>query len=463
MEIGIFDVHLFHAEITYCQPKIDLVDNVLRVESRCIDEKGSGVFIQRITTDTGRIASGFNNLADMVMQVFNYLGVLIAMFLVHPLIALFVLLNMGFQCLMELRRTKCLYADDRIFRSANERFSGLVGEMVRGHKDVKLLNSEMQFSAELDKRIREANDKRLSMQARSWRAKLFRWELGDVGTFVLLSLMVLLITRGQMTASMALVIFNYYTEIGPNAVKVIGTFMDSIADFNISNERVYALLNSPEFPKERFGTTELTEPRGEIAFDHVTFAYNTEEGQTVLNDMSFTIRPGEMIGLVGKSGSGKSTAFSLISRLYEANGGRILLDGIDIRELTRDSIRRNMSIVTQYPYFFRMSVRENLKIVKADLTDAEMERVCQLSCIDEDIRNMPDGYDTLIGEGGVNLSGGQRQRLAIARCMLQDSRIILLDEATSALDNATQAKIRQAIESVRESISAKVNNSSKPL
>ena len=110
-----------------------------------------------------------------------------------------------------------------------------------------------------------------------------------------------------------------------------------------------------------------------------------------------------------------------------------------------------MSIVTQYPYFFRMSVRENLKIVKADLTDAEMERVCQLSCIDEDIRNMPDGYDTLIGEGGVNLSGGQRQRLAIARCMLQDSRIILLDEATSALDNATQAKIRQAIENVRES------------
>lgn len=429
----------------------DLVDNVLRVESRCIDEKGSGLFIQRITTDTERIASGFNSLADMVMQMLNYLGVLIAMFLIHPLIALFVLFLLVVQCLMELLRTKRLYKDDRIFRSANERFSGLVGEMVRGHKDVKLLSSEEQFSAELDERIREANFKRLSMQARSWRAKLLRWELGEIGTFALLVLMVWLITKDVMTASLALVIFNYYTEIGPNAVKVIGAFMDSVADFNISNERVHALLTSPEFPKERFGKTELKEPRGEITFDHVSFAYNTEEGQNVLNDMCFTIRPGEMIGLVGKSGSGKSTTFSLISRLYEASGGRVLLDGIDIRELTRDSIRRNMTVVTQYPYFFRMSVRDNLKIVKADMTDEEMERVCRLSCMDEDIRNMPDGYDTLIGEGGVNLSGGQRQRLAIARCMLQDSRILLLDEATSALDNATQAKIQQAIDNMRKS------------
>ena len=142
--------------------------------------------------------------------------------------------------------------------------------------------------------------------------------------------------------------------------------------------------------------------------------------------------------------------FNLITKLYEAQGGRVLLDGEDIRELTRDSIRDTMTVVSQNPYIFRMSVRDNLKIVKPDLTDEEMREVCRLACIEEDILLMPDGYDTVVGEGGVNMSGGQRQRLAIARSMLRNSRIILFDEATSALDNLTQAKIQQAIENMRE-------------
>lgn len=427
----------------------DLVANVLQIESQCLDEKGSGLFIQRITGDTGRIASGFNNIADMITQVLNYFGVLCAMFLVNPSIAILVVLIMGSQCVMELWRTKRLYRDDRIFRTANERFSGLVGEMVRGAKDVRLLNSEGRFSEELNGRIEEANSKRLTMQNRSWYAKLFRWEFGEVGTFALIALLTWLISRNLILPSIALVFYNYYAELGPNAVKIIGNFMDSIADFNISNERVHALLNSPEFPKERFGSTELASPRGEIQFDHVSFSYDPDGNRKVLNDLCFTIHAGEMVGLVGKSGCGKTTTFNLISKLYEATGGRVMLDGIDIRELTRESIRNNMSVITQNPYIFRMSIRDNLKIVKEDMTDEEMEQVCRMACIDEDIRSMPNGYDTLIGEGGVNLSGGQRQRLSIARCMLRDSRIILMDEATSALDNATQAKIQQAIDNMR--------------
>ena len=153
----------------------------------------------------------------------------------------------------------------------------------------------------------------------------------------------------------------------------------------------------------------------------------------MLNDLCFKVKSGEMVGLVGKSGCGKSTAFNLIPKLYVPTSGRVLIDGIDINELTNDSIRNNVTIVPQNPYIFRMSVRDNLKIVKDGITDEEMERVCRLACIDEDIKAMPDGYDTLIGEGGVKLSGGQRQRLAIARSMLKDSRIILFDEATSAM------------------------------
>ena len=428
----------------------DLVSNVLRIESQCVDAKGSGLFIQRITGDTGRIASGLNNIADMVTQVLNYFGVLCAMFMVNPFIALLVILIMGVQCAMELWRTRRLYADDRIFRSANERFYGLVSEMVRGAKDVKLLDSETRFTDTLNDRIEEANEKRLFMQKRSWNAKLLRWEFGEFGSFALIALLAYLISKKLILPSVALIFYNYYAELGPNAVKVIGSFMDSIADFNISNERVHALLNSPEFPKERFGSVDLASPRGEITFEHVDFAYDPVDGKKVLDDLSFTIRPGEMVGLVGRSGCGKTTTFNLISKLYEATGGRVLLDGINIKDLTHDSIRNSMTVVTQNPYIFRMSVKENLKVVKEDMTDEEMEEVCRLACIDEDIRTMPNGYDTLIGEGGVNLSGGQRQRLAIARSMLRDSRIILFDEATSALDNVTQARIQRAIDNMRQ-------------
>ena len=384
----------------------DLVQNVLQIESQCLDEKGSGLFIQRVTSDTGRIASGFNAVADMVSQVLNYFGVLCAMFMVNPMIALFVVVIMGAQCAMELWRTKRLSADDRIFRSANERFSGLVSEMVRGAKDVKLLNSGPSFIDAVNKSIDEANDKRLYMQSRSWHAKLFRWEFGEIGSFSMIALLAYLIAKGTILPSIALVLYNYYAEMGPNAVKVIGSFMDSIADFNISNERVHALLNSPEFPKERFGSVVLDAPEGEIAFEHVNFSYHPGDSPNVLNDMCFTIRPGEMVGLVGRSGYGKTTTFNLISKLYEPTDGRVLLDGVDIRELSHDSIRDSMTVVTQNPYIFRMSVRENLKIIKEDMTEAEMTEVCRQACIDEDILAMPQGYDTLIGEGGVNLPSG---------------------------------------------------------
>ncbi|MCR5748257.1 MAG: ABC transporter ATP-binding protein/permease [Lachnospiraceae bacterium] len=427
----------------------DLTENVLEIESQCIDEKGSGLFIQRTTSDTQRIANGFNSIADMIGTIFNYVGVLIAMFLVSPVIALFVLAIITVQCLMELARSKRLFSDDRIFRKHNEQVSGLVGEMIRGSKDVKLLNCEKLFTKKINETIEDANEKRWYMQKRSWTSKLFRWETGEFGSFILIVLLVYYMTNKNIPPTVAIVMFNYYTELGPNAVKVIGSFMDSIADFNISIERVYALIHSPDFPKEKFGDISLSSLNGDVTFDHVSFSYERKKGKKVLDDLCFRVKAGEMVGLVGKSGCGKSTAFNLIPKLYKADSGQVLIDGVSINKLTKETIRNNITIVSQNPYIFRMSVRDNLKIIKEDLTDEEMENVCRLACIDEDIKAMPDGYDTLIGEGGIKLSGGQRQRLAIARGMLKNSKIMLFDEATSALDNETQAKVQKAIDNMR--------------
>ena len=429
----------------------DLVRGVLKVESRCMDEKGSGLFIQRLTTDTGRIAAGFNSLADMITQILNYVGILIAMFLVSPLMFLLVLGLMALQSLIEMYRTKRLKQDDRSYRKANEKFSGLVGEMVRGAKDVRLLNSEEEFASRINSSINDANDKRLYMQKRSWRLKLLRFEAGEVGTFAVIAILASLISGAAILPSTALVLYNYYADLGPNAVKFVGNFLEFLADFNLSNERVQALIDSPEFPKEKFGSRELEDPKGEISFEHVSFSYDNEPGQPgrkVLDDMSFTIKAGQTAALVGKSGCGKTTAFNLICKLYEAQEGHVMLDGVDILELTKESIRKNITVVTQNPYIFHMTIRENLSISKPDMTEDEMRDVCRLACIEEDILQMPLGYDSLVGEGGVNMSGGQRQRLAIARALLRGSKVILFDEATSALDNVTQAQIQKAIDNM---------------
>ena len=166
----------------------------------------------------------------------------------------------------------------------------------------------------------------------------------------------------------------------------------------------------------------------------------------VLKGLSLHISPGETVALVGRSGCGKSTLLSLITRLHDPTRGSILLDGIEIKDLDQDSLRGNIGMVTQMPYLFNMSIRDNFAIVKKDVTDEEIVAACKTACIHDDIMNFSEGYDTVIGEGGILISGGQRQRIAIARCLIGDYPILFLDEATSALDNETQAKIQKAIE-----------------
>ena len=426
-----------------------LVDAALRITQSSMDENGTGLFIQRLTGDTTRLATGFNTLADMSTSLLNYLGILGAVFIISPPIFAVVLALIIMQGIFERLRNARVNVLDRIYRESNERFTGFVGEMVKGSTDVKVLNSAEAFKTELAARINDANDKRMYMQSKSWAYRLARMELGAFCYLGFMVLLAYLIKGGSLEAVTAIILFNYYSQLDYSAIAALGDFLEFVRDFNLSAERVYEILHGNHFAKEHFGEKKLEVVRGAVEFSHVTFAYKSfdflREPRDILKDMSLYIPAGKTAALVGLSGSGKSTTINLISRLYDTNRGRIKIDGVDIRELDQDTIRSNIAVVSQKPYLFNVSIRDNLRMIKPDMTEEEMLSVCKKACIHEDIMNMTDGYDTVIGEGGVNLSGGQRQRLAIARAFLLDYKILMLDEATSALDNITQAKIQETL------------------
>ena len=431
----------------------DLVHHALQISTRCLDQKGAGLFIQRLTQDTSQLATGFNTLADLISQSVEKIGVIAAVLILNRTAFALMAGILALQIIIETIRTRRLKADDHIYRNANERYTGFVNEMIRGAKDVKLTHSGEAFETELTHRITDANNKRMRMQNRSALFSLFRMEIGSFGTYAFIALLVLLISQGKIEPAEGLVLFNYRSSIGISAIELIGTMMAFIKGLELSAERVIAIIYSPEFPKDRFGERHLENVRGEIQFEHVFFTYGRRwlkhTSGWVLKDMSFTIHPGESVALVGLSGCGKSTVFNLISKLYEPNEGVVRIDGEDIQELDAESIRGNISVVSQNPYLFQLTIRENLRLVKQDMTEEDMRSACKMACIDRDIEAMPDGYDSLIDENGVNLSGGQRQRLAIARALLKNSKVLMLDEATSALDNITQSKIQQAISNIR--------------
>ena len=208
-------------------------------------------------------------------------------------------------------------------------------------------------------------------------------------------------------------------------------------------EDFFAVLDAKSSVPERVAAAELVPTGGEVAFEGVSFAY--PGGPKILDEVSFVARPGTSVALVGQTGAGKSTAMNLLQRLWDPVEGRIVVDGVDLRDVTLESLRGSIGVVFQDSMLFNRSIRENLRIGKADASDAEIERACRLADAHEFIMRQPHGYDTLVGERGATLSGGQRQRLAIARALLKDPPILILDEATSALDAATEARVSRAM------------------
>ncbi len=252
------------------------------------------------------------------------------------------------------------------------------------------------------------------------------------------------VVGGTMLSGDLIAFFTYASEILMSLMMVAMVMMVLTRSIACGKRIVEVLEEQPEIT-DSAADPALTVENGEVDFDHVYFKYHKDSGAWNLEDICLHIESGMTVGILGGTGSAKSTLVSLIPRLYEATEGAVSVGGHDVREYTMEALRQGCAMVLQKNTLFSGTIRENLRWGREDATDAEMEEACRMACADEFISRMPDGYDTHIEQGGANVSGGQKQRLCIARAILRRPRVLILDDSTSAVDTATDAKIRSAL------------------
>ena len=426
--------------------EVELAKNFLRIDSKTVDSSGTGVFIQRMNNDVSRIADVFGRILDMLTNIISTIGVFGAVFVVNKLIFLYLVLTTFVSFLIEKIRASIRYRNDKELRKSREKISSFISEMVRGSKDIKLLNSENSFIEEMKDRINTSFSLQYKMEVTSSRARVFSRSFDSLASYVLITLLVICIKENVFTAASALILYNYSSSCNMFPF-FLGNIVETFKDFNLSCNRVRDIIEGDNYPKETFGKTNLKDIKGNFEFKHVYFGYDIDK--PVLKDLNFKIKANETVAFVGKSGSGKTTIFNLLCKMYKVNMGEVLIDGKNINDLDKESIRGNITVISQNPYIFNMSIRDNFRLVKENLSEEEMIEASKAASFDDFVCSLKDGYDTVIGEGGVNLSGGEKQRLAIARALIQKTKIILFDEATSALDNITQGNIERAINNLR--------------
>ena len=430
----------------YINIQSDLGAEILKLSNQTLEENGSGIFIQRLIGDTKNISTIFTDLNRYINGIIANIGILITYFVLSKIVFIFVLFAFSIRMIIEVLRINIYNKNNANYKKSNDAMTSFTGEIVRGAEDIKMLNGEKSFLDELRTRFENLNSEKYNMENINLTYLVIRWYWAAISLFVISFIIGISVLNGSLAVATGIVLFNFGNRYNSLVQNITG-FHELIKKFNLSATRIFDIFEDEKYVKETFGDKHLDKVDGNFEFKNVSFKYNENK---VLNHLNFKVKANETVAFVGKSGAGKTTIFNLLCKMYDNYDGKITIDGVDIKELDKDSIRGNITIVSQNPYIFNMSIRDNLKLVKKDLTEEEMIEACHLAALDDFIESLPLKYDTIVGEGGITLSGGQKQRLAIARAFVQKTEIILFDEATSALDNETQAKIQQAIDNLQQ-------------
>ena len=422
-----------------------LAKEILNLEVEEIDKNSSGLFIDRLNKDTQDIARLFMEYTYWISYIITNVGVLATVFILNKYLFIYAIITSILVYFINRKSLTKQYEVQKKLKVIQESKTGLTSELVRGIRDIKVLNANKTILKQTSEKIEETTKEQVHiMNIR----RFFSYIENNVRALSDLGLIIIgcyLYNNSLLTIPTFVIVYNYQNKI-KNLLTGIVQLTEYNKKFSVAADRVYEVIENDKFKKEKFGNIEIKKLNGSIRFENVVFGYDKTK---ILKNMNFEINPNERVAFVGKSGAGKTTIFGLITRLYHTSKGKILLDNTNINDLTCSTIRDNMSIITQNPYIFNFSIKDNLLLAKEDASIKEIREACKMACIDEYIMTLPNKYDTMVGENGVILSGGQKQRLAIARALLMKTEIILFDEATSALDNETQSKIQEAINNLK--------------
>lgn len=444
--------HLFvtiRSDLSY-DIQLDLTKQFFKIKTQTFGNVKSGDFINRVCYDPENALDMLDGVLDDFAKLMSFtittvyilfLNVYIGLILVAFLAVLFILENIKIR--IKVKNTKKQ-------KKEKDKMLGLVNEIVRSERDIKSLNLDANLTDETEKccgGYKAISKKRNTTDVFFWN---FRQFLITIMLGVVSLVSIFLLKDGKLALTSFLYVLMNRNSIS-EVVWIAGNIANNFSEAKLSINRMFEILDDEKYPTEHFGEITPKTCEGKIEFKNVDFAYQDDgdkEETYVLKNLNFTIKPNTTVAFVGKSGSGKTTILNLISKLTDCKDGEVLLDNKNVKFLSKDYLRENISMVNQFPYIFDNSIRNNLLMVKKDATEEELIKACKDASIWDFISSLPKGLDTNVGESGIKLSGGQKQRLAIARSLLRKTKVILFDESTSSLDNFAQAEIKKSIDAL---------------
>lgn len=424
-----------------------IYEHLTRLSFSFYDRVQSGQLISRANSDIRSVQMFLAFAPTMVIQLLTFIFAVAFMVSINPLLTLVVLVPLPGVWWVGMKMRRLIFPVSWIVQARVAEVATIVDENVTGVRIVKSFAAELAQIGELAKaarRVQWAQVRQVDIRARY--APILQ-NLPGLGLVLVLFFGGHLVMTDRLDIG-AILLFSSYIVWLTAPFRILGFMLVLNERARASAQRIYEIIDAPSDVQDRPGAVDLVEPRGEVEFRDVTFAYG--DGPNVLEDFSLPIESGETIALVGRTGCGKSTVARLLMRFYDAAGGAVLVDERDVRDLTQESLRSHIGLVADDAFLFSDSIRNNIAYGRPNAPFEDVVAAAVASGADGFIRQLPDGYETIIGERGYDLSGGQRQRVSIARLLVTDPAILILDDATSSVDVKIEEEIHDALRSVME-------------
>ena len=432
----------------------DLYLSLLKADISYINSIHSARFISNFTADSTKLRETMSsvvvNLSRNILMVMGLIGYLLWVDFNLALIFLLVLppAAIGLRYLGKKLRKAIRESLEEIGT-----LSSLVSETLKGIRIIRAYRKENFYT----KKAKEIIDKVVSLSMRGVRARSASAPIMEIVTGFAIAGIIYYAGGKSISGNMSVGSFMAFTTAAGllyDPLKAVANLQAMLQEGVAASQRIFPIIDNKPKIVEKSVSQDIEKPSGLIEFSNVSFSYSENKDEMAIEDISLIVQPGETIALVGPSGAGKTTLLNLVPRFYDPIKGLIKIDNIDLKDLPLKTVRNTSALVSQDALIFDASIRENIIFGSDEISQEQFKLACEEALVDDFVRDLPDGYETLAGESGVKLSGGQKQRIAIARAMIKDSPILLLDEATSSLDSEAESKVQIALEALLKEKSA---------